>query len=661
MIVGVDTGGTFTDLVLYDGTQLLSWKLPSTPGDYARAVLQGVEHLAPAADDPFTLVHSSTVATNALLERRGARTALVATEGFRDVLEIGRQDRPDLYNLQTERPAPLVPRARRFEVRERISADGEVLTPLDEAALRPLVDRLRKKKVESVAVCLLFSFLSPRHEQAVGRALRRAGFAVSLSSDILPEFREYERTSTTAINAFVSPVMTAYINRIARRANSLGAGALRIVQSNGGSLSARAAGSRAVRTLLSGPAAGVAGAVQVGRQALRPTRSDPLRLITFDMGGTSTDVSLVDGDFQVTAEGTIGGLPVHVPMIDIHTVGAGGGSLAHVDPGGLLHVGPRSAGADPGPACYGRGSLPAVTDANLVLGRIHPGLFLGGRMRLDPERAERALRPLARRLDLSVPEAARAVIRLVNANMERAIRVISVERGHDPRQFTLVSFGGAGGLHACDLAAALGMPRVLIPRHPGVLSALGCIAEDVIKDASRTVMLPHAEAAAPRLDTLFRPLRRRMQKEMAREGFAPDAIRLEPALDLRYEGQSYEVTVPYDGDPAAAEDAFHREHRRLYGHATPGLPLEWVNLRLRAVGPLDKPALPRIPRGGASPAPALLRHAGRTPLYRREALRAGNRLHGPAIVLEDFSTHWIPPPWSARVDAWGHLRIEQTE
>jgi N-methylhydantoinase A len=664
LALGVDTGGTFTDLVLFRDGRVETYKLPSTPGAFERGALDGVRHLlARLGEDAgalaFDLIHSTTVATNALLERKGAKTALVATEGFRDVLAIGRQNRPELYNLLVDRPAPLVPREWRREVAERVSSEGEILRALDPAEAARVLDELKAAGVESLAICLLFSFLRPEHERAIVQAARERGFAASASCEILPEFREYERTAATVANAYVSPVMTSYLRRLEAEARVLGARRLRIMQSNGGALSAEAAGGQAVRALLSGPAAGVLGALSLAKQALGTDRP---KIVTFDMGGTSTDVALLDGAAGVSTEAQIDGLPIPVPMMDIHTVGAGGGSLARLDAGGALRVGPESAGALPGPACYGRGGTePTVTDANLVLGRLDPDRFLGGRMKLDLGRAQRALEPLADRLKTSLETVAEAIVRVANSNMERAIRVISVQRGRDPREFALFPFGGAGGLHACHLAEALDMTRVLLPRHPGVLSAWGALCADVAKDYSQTVMLPFGEEASGSLGEVFARLEAQARGDLAAEGFADAAISIERSLDLRYLGQSRELATPFAGSLDEAADAFHAAHQRLYGHAAPGEPMQIVTARLRAIGSTPKPALEPIERGGEDASRARISQTPKGwPVYDRARLLAGNEFEGPALMIEDFSATLIPQGWRVEVDAWGNATLRNS-
>lgn len=670
--IGIDTGGTFTDFVWVDGDgRLRIHKQPATPDDPSRAVITGLAALGDAPPDA-PVIHGSTVATNALLERRGARTALITTAGFRDVMAIGRQNRPDLYALVPQKPPPLVPRAWRYEAVERVSATGEVLIPLDEAALGPVLDQLAAERIESTAVCLLFSFLHPVHERRIAELIRKRlgpDAFISLSVDILPEYREYERTATTVINAYVAPLMSRYLVRLAE---GIAPRPLAVMQSNGGIISAAVAGAQAARTALSGPAGGVVGARFVAGAAGHDD------IITFDMGGTSTDVALCPGRAPVTTEGEIAGLPLQLPMIDIHTVGAGGGSLAWVDAGGALNVGPQSAGADPGPACYHadfgrwRAALDArfaagratVSDANLVLGRLDPARFLGGEMTLHESSARQALASLAADLGAPVEDAAWAVVRVANANMERAVRRISVERGHDPRRFTLVAFGGGGPLHACELAEGLDIPRVLVPLVPGVLSALGMTAAEPTRDYSRTVMLSPAEAT---MTDPFAPLVELARAEMAAEGYDPARLSLRRGLDMRYRGQSHELTVGVspEMDAAALTEAFHAVHAARYGYARPEAAVELVTARLSAVAPSAGLRLPRHEPGGRDPSAAMI---GRRPvrftagfaeatLYDRAQLRPGNALPGPAVVYQYDTTTIVPPGWSAAVDEGENLVI----
>ena len=660
MILGVDIGGTFTDFVLIDaqGRTHIHKRL-TTPDDPSRALLAGVAalDLPPDAD----VVHGSTIATNALLERKGARTALITTRGFADVLHIGRQTRPRLYDLHPRRPAPLVPARWRFEVTERVGADGRVVTPLALDELEPIIAQMQADGIESVAVCLLFSFLHPAHEQAIRRRLADGPWQISLSSEVLPEFREYERTSTTVINAYVAPLMARYLTRLEA---GLQGRKLRIMQSNGGVISAATAAAQAARTALSGPAGGAVGAFHVAQL------SGYTHIITFDMGGTSTDVALCDGQVPTTSEGEIGGLPLRLPIIDIHTVGAGGGSLAQVDQGGALTVGPQRAGADPGPVCYGRGgTTPTTTDANLVLGRLDADHFLGGGMALAVADARAALAELAQTMGLSTPEAAAwGVVRVANATMERAIRRISIERGHDPRRFALLAFGGAGPLHACDLAAALNIPTVLVPPTPGVLSALGMLVADLVKDYSQTVMLRADDLDWATLEEQFAPLLARGQRDLIAEGVAPSQVHLTRALDMRYVGQSHELTVPVNvGDDFIA--AFHAAHGRRFGHRHPGEPVQVVNVRVVARGGLTKPAFPTEAPGAPDPAAARIGfktvywgpdRPEKTTLYHRQRLHAGHLVPGPAIIFQLDTTTVIPPGWQARVDAYGMLVVNRS-
>jgi N-methylhydantoinase A len=692
-IVGVDVGGTFTDFVYLEAGQLRTYKLLSTRADPSVALLAGLDALGVAA--AAVIAHGTTVATNAVLEHAGARVALIATAGFRDLLAIGRQTRPNLYRLAFPPRWLPAPDELRFEVTERVAATGAVVTPLDEGEAAAVLDWIIAAGAEALAVCLLFSFANSAHEQAIKRLAEARGLPVSLSSEILPEFREFERTATTVLNAYVSPLMARYLDALemglARRqiANSkwqIGKSAngklqmadhrstdcnlqfaicnppsaFRIMQSSGGILDAATARREAVRTLLSGPAGGVTGAFHVAGLA------GHARIITFDMGGTSTDVSLADGQIRRTSEGRIEGWPVRVPMIDIHTVGAGGGSIAWADAGGVLRVGPGSAGSEPGPACYGRGGREfTVTDANLLLGRLAADHFLGGRMALDISAAERAAAPLAAALGLTPAALAEGVIRVANAHMEQAIRVISVERGFDPRDFTLVPFGGAGPMHALDLAAALHIGRVLIPRAPGVLSALGLALADFTVDRSRTLMWPLGETSAAALAQAVAPLLADASAAVAAAGFGDDAIRLAWALDLRYCGQSFELTVPVEtDDPAEAGRRFHAAHEQRYGYARPDAAVELVNVRVTATSIRPKPAFPQpAPAPSPDPRPAQI---GETRLaagdgwrtaavYERALLLPGHELAGPALVVQEDATTVIPPGWRATVDAWLNL------
>lgn len=610
MRIGIDTGGTFTDLVLWDGKRCRTHKVRSTPDDPARAILQGIQESLAPGEAVSEIVHGSTVATNALLERKGARTAFVTTEGFEDVLSIGRQNRSQLYNFFAPAPQPLVTSDLTFGLPERTLHDGSIHKALDPAAAEDLARTLYDLGIESVAVCLLHSYVNGSHESCLAEKLANCGAGrprlfVSLSHEVLPEYREYERAATTLVNAYVSPLMERYLNRLSEQ---LGKTRLRVFQSNGGSISAEGAGRSAVHTVLSGPAGGVLGAAAVGRAAGFE------RLISFDMGGTSTDVSLYDGGFTYSTETTLGDFPIRVPMLDIHSVGAGGGSIAWLDSAGALRVGPQSAGAQPGPVCYGEGDEVTVTDANLVLGRIDPARFLGGRMQLDVERCRHAMGRFAETLGVGPEQAARAIVDVANSNMERAIRTVSVERGHDPREFALLSFGGAGAQHACELAERLEIPVVIVPRHAGVLSALGMLAADCVRDYSQSILSrPAAE--------VFGELELRSAEEFAAQEFAE--VIYERNVDLRYRGQSYEITVPWD-----QRDTFHDVHRRLYGYDHQGREVEQVTARLKAIGMVEPGA--KID------------------------------LTAPSDKQE-FSSVFVPKAWDGQEDAAGNLVLRRSQ
>jgi N-methylhydantoinase A/oxoprolinase/acetone carboxylase beta subunit len=658
MRIGVDTGGTFTDFVFLDSGRLRVWKVLSTPHDPAEAVLGGLREcgaLGAGAD----IIHGSTVATNALLERKGARTAFVTTAGFEDILAIGRQTRRELYNILVEERELLIPGGLCFGVGERTAADGRILRRPGAAEADSLAARLKKAGVESVALCLLHAYANPANERAVLRRLEKAGLAVSASHRVLCEYREYERAGTTAINAFVAPVMDFYLGGLERELSAGPAPSrLRVMQSNGGCVSASSARAKPACTILSGPAGGAVGAREIAAAAGFD------RVISFDMGGTSTDVSLCDSGLSFTTETVVGDLPLKMPVIDIHTVGSGGGSIARPDAGGALRVGPESAGADPGPACYGRGEELTVTDANLYLGRLDPDSLLGGRMRIHPDRARAAVELLAGRLGMPPARLAEGVLNVADAVMERAVRVISVERGHDPRDFALLSFGGAGGMHACSLAGRLRIPTVIVPKNAGVLSALGMLLSDVIKDYSLSVLLSGTAAAQARLEARFAPLIAEGRRDLASEGFPVNRVRLLRSLDVRYAGQSYEINVPFGPRFRAAFDA---AHLRLYGYADAKRAVEVVNLRVKAVGLTAKPALPKRRAGGGSVAGAIVARremifggrAHRAAVYDRGRLRAGSRFAGPALVCDYESTTVVPPNFTARVDGYLNLILDR--
>jgi N-methylhydantoinase A/oxoprolinase/acetone carboxylase beta subunit len=639
MRIGVDAGGTFTDfVVLHDGGRLETFKLRSDPRDPARVILAGLERAAALASGRVEVVHGSTVATNALLERKGARTAFVTTAGFEDLLEIGRQNRAELYNLTPSPRQLLAGRDLCFGVGERICHDGAIVQRPSAAELKRLAAKLRRARVESVAICFLHSYRNPANERVVTRALSREAFYLCASHEISPEFREYERGSTTFINAYVGPLMETYLKHLSgvRRYR------IAIMQSNGGFLSARQAAKHAVRTVLSGPAGGVVGALEIAR------RSGFERVLGFDMGGTSTDVSLADGAPRETTEAMVAGFPLRVPMLDIHTVGAGGGSIARVDAGGLLRVGPESAGADPGPACYGVGTEATVTDAHVVLGRIGAAQLLGGAMSLDVERSGAAIDRIARKLKVDRIAAAAGILRVADANMERAIRVVSVERGYDPRDFALIAFGGSGGLHACQIARELGIATVIVPEHAGALSAVGMLVADAVRDYAAGVL------GRGDLEQQFSALEGRAQRESP-------AAEIERSADIRYRGQSYELNIRWNPSEqlAGAARAFNREHAKIYGYSTPGREIEVVTIRVRARLRVAKPKMTREPRKKVPLETRRLWVGGtwRTvpvlPRFRVSPRRAA----GPALILDYGSTTLIPAGWQYRNDHSGNLIV----
>lgn len=679
--LGIDTGGTFTDLALIDEAtgEARLHKLSSTPKDPSEAILQGItEILANDGLDPTGVTylgHGTTVATNAVIQGKLARTALITTDGFRDVIELARQRRPDLYNIDVPKPRPPVPRNLRREVRERLQHDGSVLYPLDEEEVRKAVRELKAAGVISIAVCFLHSYLNPEHERAVARIVREEypECAASLSSEVLPEFREFERFSTTMVNAALVPVMSTYLNRLEGRVSETGLGVgPRIMQSSGGVMGGTAAGERPVNTLFSGPSAGVIGATHVAVLADMPD------VITFDMGGTSTDVCLVEKGLPLlTNLRTTAGFPVKAPTLDVHSIGAGGGSTGWVDAGSFLRVGPQSAGANPGPACYGLGGPePAITDANVVLGRLNPTQLLAGRMAIDASLSERAIMErVAKPMGMDLIEAARGMVTIVNSNIIGAIRVISVERGYDPRQFTLMAFGGAGPLHAAQLARDLGMPRVLVPEAPGVLCALGLLVADLRADFGRTFITKCANPDVSGVNRVFEALEEQARGWLQRENAPEGASELVRSADMHYVGQDYELSVPVPpGDldtrgVARLADQFHTIHEQVHGYASPDAPVEIVALRIVARSAVPRPAFKEQPAGGNDPSRARIgsrrayfdeaRGFTDCPLYDRAALLPGNRLTGPAILEQMDSTTVILPGQEAEVDRYRNVVIHE--
>ena len=679
--LGVDVGGTFTDLALYntDTNQLEFAKTPSTSANQAVGVASGIQelvkrHAVSAASVDF-FIHGTTVATNTLLERTGAKTALVVTKGFRDILQIGRQDRPDLYNWRIRRKEPLVPRHLRFEITERVLHTGEVHTPLDKPNLETLVEEIKAAGVEAITVCLLHSYANPTHEKEIGAAIvkRLPDVPLSLSHEILPEFKEYERMSTSVINAYVAPVMERYLTRLQKSIAEVGVKSdLYIMQSNGGTMGAETAIERPVHTILSGPAAGVIGAVAIAGQAHQPNS------ISIDMGGTSFDVSLsYQGEVRRTQESEIERLPVKVPMVDIHTLGAGGGSIAWVDPGGAMRVGPQSAGSDPGPACYGRGGTePTVTDANLVLGRLGTKSLLGGNMTLDIELARKAISDqLADPLGLSIGGAAEGIIRVVNASMVKGIRVVSVSKGYDPREFCLVAFGGAGPVHASELASEMDIPTVLVPVAPGVTSALGLLMADLRHDFAQTVLKPGHELSPSEITSWYQNLEKDAVSQMEREGVLRDEMTLIRTVDVRYTGQGYELQVPSplgqlnDADLDQIFERFHEAHIQAYGYDSRDNSVEVVNLRLTALATMPRPDLVSAKVDSAKDSSRAITGERNvifggnpitTTIYDRSELLPGDTVTGPAVLEQLDSTTVVWPDQTAQVDRYLNLLLTRT-
>ena len=650
--LGVDVGGTFTDLVALSEGTLITAKVPSTPRDQSEGVMNAIStsDVEPAA--VLALAHGMTVATNALLERRGARTALVTTEGFRDVLEIARQNRPALYDLTHDRPPPLIPRELRFMVAERMGPKGEI-SPLDKDSLKKAITAVEEAEVEAVAVCLLFAFMHPDHESQVGDALREAlpDLHVSLSSEVLPEFREYERFSTTAADAYLAPKLAAYFSNLAEKAEEAGVPGPLIMQSSGGVVPIDDAISDAAGCVLSGPAGGVVGAAYVGE------KGGYRDLLTFDMGGTSTDVApIIAGEAQTTTETVVAGVPIKLPMVDVHTVSAGGGSIAWADPGGALRAGPQSAGAEPGPAAYDKGGEePTVTDANLFLGYLADGAELGGEVVLRRDLSERALASLGNELGLGVEETALGILRVADAEMVRALRVISVERGLDPRDFALLAFGGAGGMHACSLAEELGIETVLLPRAGGVLSALGLAISDLRRDYVNPFLGDLDGVEEEEFEQKFTG----MEKTAAGDLDGPEHTR---RADLRYGGQSFEITVDA-GSFEKLEDRFHAAHEQRYGYRMDDEEVELVNLRLISTVPVEKPELQEPhPEDDVQAGERQANFDGEwrgVAVLDREKMGEGSEVAGPAIVEFKESTCVVRPGWRGTVDGVGTLVLER--
>lgn len=654
MRIGIDTGGTFTDLVYLGPGEGRVHKVASTPENPLLAIRRGLQELCPGGLTGVEIVHGTTVGTNAFLTRRGARVVLAATQGFEDVLFIGRQTRRELFSLAPTRSQEILPRERVVGVAERLQADGSVLVPLTDEAITQVCRKVAALAPDAVAVCLLHAYVNPDHEERLGQALRELGVPVSLSNRVLPEFREFERTAATVLNAYLGPVLARYLDAWSRE---LPEAPLFIQQSTGGFLPARRAAAWGLATVLSGPAGGVTGAWKLA-QALGETN-----LITFDMGGTSTDVALAAGDLPFTSEYLLDDYPLGLPVLDIHTVGAGGGSIAYRDRGGALRVGPQSAGADPGPVCYGRGAEVTVTDAQLCLGRLLPPCFLGGRMPLEVAATQEAMTLLAASFGVSPEELALGIIRVANSHMAKALAAVSLERGRDPRDFTLVCFGGAGGLHVCELARELGLRRIILPAQAGVLSALGMALSGLRRDFARTLLWHGPRLTWGQVAAAYDDLRVQGLAEMAGDGLDPGTLRVTGELQLRYLGQTYTLSVPCGPDFLRE---FHTRHRRLYGHDFPDRLVEAVVLRLHCLAPEPSASLPPLTPVFPASVPEVPRRATMwlpegpvvAPVYYRPELSPGFTCRGPALVAEDFATTLVLPGFRGRMAVAGHLILE---
>ncbi len=677
--IGIDSGGTFTDICLFDDAsgQVAVWKVPSTPDDPSRAIArgtqEGTERVGAKPSEVVYFGHGTTVGTNALIQHRGVKTGLITTDGFRDLIEIGRQKRPDLYDLQVDKAPPLVTRDLRFGVTERLRHDGSVEIPLDEEGVRQAARALREAGVKAVAIGFLYGFVRPEHEATAKRIVAEEfpDAFICTSHEVAPEFREYERISTAVVNAYLGPVMQGYIQRLAERLKELGLTTTpHLTQSNGGVIGFDMAARLPVRTVLSGPSTGVVAAQAIGRM------TGIENLITFDMGGTSSDVALLrNGEAKLASEATVHGYPIKAPMLDIHTVGAGGGSIAAIDSGGLLKVGPRSAGADPGPVCYGRGSTePAVTDANVVLQTLNPTHLLGGRMPIDQALSKQAIGRIADELGLEPMATAQGIISVVTANMAKAIRVISVQRGHDPRDYALVAFGGAGPLHAARLARELEMKRIIVPRNPGIGCALGLLLTDLRANFATTRLATLGEGLAPDMAQIFVGLEAQAENWFTEEKVAPADRELKRTADLRYHGQNYELAIDVPDGPISTEtvkalaEGFSEAHRRLYGFVADGEPIQLVTYRVEAIGFVPKAEFRPEPDAGPDASPAII---GRRevwfpeaggfvdcPIYDRDGLRSGNLIDGPAIIEQMDATTVLLPGMTARVEPYLNLILE---
>ncbi|MBV1883543.1 MAG: hydantoinase/oxoprolinase family protein [Pseudomonadales bacterium] len=690
MLLGIDTGGTFTDFVLVTSAGMQVHKLLSTPHAPAKAILQGIEELnlmSAAKNGELTIIHGSTVATNAALEEKGVKTVFITNRGLSDMLSIGRQTRAELYNLCPYPTNPPVPKSHCLETGGRLNHQGNIIEPLTQDDLKSLIQHIQRLNPAAVAINLLYSFIDDSHEKAIEAALPKDLF-ISRSSYVLPEYKEYERGMATWLNASLGPIVSDYLTQLEAELSPC---TIRIMQSSGGTMNIESAAKQAVRLLLSGPAGGLAAAQFIGHLV----QDKKNQLITFDMGGTSTDVALIDGQLTLTNESKIGNYPVAVPMVNMHTIGAGGGSIAFIDKGGLLQVGPQSAGSEPGPASYGRGgTLATVTDANVVLGRLRPSLFLGGKMSLDTEKADTVMDELANSLGLSPLETAFGIISIANDHMSRALRVISVQKGYDPKNFQLCCFGGAGGLHVCALANALDIPKAIIPINGGVLSALGMLVAPRERQLSITHQCLLSQVSEPDLTPLIQQLENRGRQALMAEGISQSKIQRSVSLDLRYKGQTHTLNTKYDQSIKRAieraTEIFHQQHKTRYGHAL-NLDVELINIRVGVSAASDPLTLPNLSNAQASentnpsdPIPLdviSLRYFNdtnqgtgpdnnqgppqekatllETPIYQRDHLEPGHIIKGPALVAETVSTTLIEPHWWATVDKWGNLLLEK--
>lgn len=682
-MIGVDVGGTFTDFSVFnlETGELLHYKDSSTPGDPSRAIVKGVKDVLEIkkaqAQDVVYLAHGTTVGTNALIEKKGARVGLITTEGFKDLMEIGNQKRPSLYDLQAQKPVPLIPSGCNIGVRERIRYDGSVYTPLDEENVRQAVRQLKQYGVQAIAVCTLFSFINPAHEKRIKEIIAEEYPEVytTISSELAPEFREYSRMSTTVLNSYLGPVMKKYVNNFQTSVREMGIQAEPyITQSNGSIISIKETIDCPIKCAVSGPSAGVVAASFIGRQC----NAD--KIITFDMGGTSADISLIENFTpQVSNEREVEGYPARIPMINIITIGAGGGSIAQIDEGGALKVGPKSAGAVPGPACYGRGGTqPVVTDANIVLGKLNQKRILGGRMEVYLDLAHEALdRCICEKSGLSRAQAANGIITVVNSNMVRAVRSVSVEKGYDVREFSLMAFGGAGPLHACEVAKELGIRQVIIPPHPGTLCSLGLLLADTKFDMSRTLILEGKVENLPKFNEQFADMIHQGSEALDREGVTKERRCFEFAVDMRYQRQNFEISIPVPTGEMTEQDLrraiadFHAEHKRSYGYCNEQAPVQFVSYRASAIGIIDKPEMTEQPLCPAAPAPVPLETRSvlfqgeseyrPTPVYRRESFIPGQSIAGPCICEQMDTTLVVPESWIIHVDGYGNLKIDYEE